>query len=128
MAYYNGGKETLSQKVKTAGKPYALRLEADKNTLKPGCNDLAFVTITVVDRDGNPCPNADNMVRISVKGAGKFRAAANGNAADVHEFHNGMMPAFSGKLQAIIESGNTSGTTTIVATAKGLKKGILALK
>ena len=128
VAYYNGGKETLSQKVKTAGKPYALRLEADKNTLKPGCNDLAFVTITVVDRDGNPCPNADNMVRISVKGAGKFRAAANGNAADVHEFHTVLMPAFSGKLQAIIESGNTSGTTTIEATAKGLKKGILALK
>jgi len=127
VAYDSLGQEMMRSSIMTAGQPYALRLEADKETLSRG-GDLAFVTVTVVDRDGNPCPNASNLVSFRVKGAGKFRAAANGDATDTHEFHKGKMPAFSGKLQAIIESGNTDGDITVEATAKGLKKGCLTLK
>lgn len=128
VAYYDNGRETLRKKMKTAGRPYALKLEANKKVLNKNGDDLIFITVTVVDKEGNPCLTANNMVDFRVKGAARFRAAANGDVTDLHEFHKGVMPAFSGMLQAIIESNGSVGGITVEATSKGLKKGSIKLE
>lgn len=127
VAYDSRGNELMRQKHITAGEPFALQLSADRTLLKSGQDDLAFVTVTVVDRKGNPCPNASNLVSFKVTGAGTFKGAANGDATDVHPFQSGKMAAFSGQLQAIVQAGEKAGTITLEATAKGLKKAILKL-
>ena len=88
--------------------------------------DLAYITVRVVDKDGNLCPADSRMVSFSVKGAGKYRAAANGDATSLDLFHL-QDAAFSGQLTAIVQSGEQAGEIVFEARAKGLKSGKLVL-
>ena len=99
--------------IKTAGNPYSLRLTADRTTIKPGGKDLSFVTVEVVDKDGNLCPRASNLLFFEVSGAGKLKAVCNGNAIDQTSFSSNYMNAFNGKMVAIIESGDAPGEVVL---------------
>lgn len=128
VAYDSLGNELMRQRRVTAGEPYALALKADKDALQRGGEDLAFVTVSVVDRNGNLCPHAGNLVSFRVRGNGVFKAAANGDATDTHVFSSGTMPAFSGQLQAIVAASDKTGTLTLEAVSKGLKSARVTLK
>lgn len=84
--------------------------------------DLSFVTVKVVDKDGNLCPLADNEISFKVKGAGTYRAGANGNPASLESFQTPKMKVFSGMMTAIVQSTEKAGKITLEAAAKGLKK------
>ena len=78
VAYDASGKPAEEKVIRTAGKPHHLELVADRTRLSADGKDLAYITVRVVDKDGNLCPADSRMVNFSVKGAGKYRAAANG--------------------------------------------------
>ena len=80
-----------------------------------------------VDKDGNLCPSDNRLVSFSVKGAGRYRAAANGDATSLDLFHLPKMPAFSGQLTAIVQSTEQSGEIVFEAKAKGLQTGTILL-
>lgn len=120
-AYDDNGRAVASESVRTAGKPYALRLDTDCRALQADGDDLAYITVSVVDKDGNVCPDESRLVRFDVKGAGRYRAAANGDATSLDLFHLPQMHLFSGKCTAIVQSSDKPGTVTLRATAKGLK-------
>ena len=101
---------------------------ADRNRLKADGKDLAYITVRVVDKDGNLCPADSRMVNFSVKGAGRYRAAANGDATSLDLFHLPKMPAFSGQLTAIVQTSVQPGEIIFEAKAKGLKSGRLILQ
>ena len=121
VAYDANGKEVANEEVHTAGKPDRLVLEADRKTIKADGKDLSFITVSVVDKDGNLCPHADDLVKFKVKGAGSYRAGANGNSASLDVFHKPQMHFFNGKLTAIVESSEKAGTINFEASAKGVK-------
>ena len=61
-----------------------------------------YVTVKVVDKDGNLCPTDNRQINFSVKGTGKYRAAANGDPTNLEQFHLPKMHAFNGMLTAIL--------------------------
>lgn len=128
VAYDNSGKKVEEKTVRTAGKPHHLEVVADRTALSADGKDLAYITVRVVDKDGNLCPADDRLVSFTVKGAGSFRAAANGDATCLDLFHLPRMHAFSGQLTAIVQSGAESGNLVFEAKAKGVKAGKLMLK
>lgn len=128
VAYDNSGKKVEEKTVRTAGKPHHLEVVADRMTLSADGKDLAYITVRVVDKDGNLCPDDDRLVSFTVKGAGSFRAAANGDATCLDLFHLPRMHAFSGQLTAIVQSGAESGNLVFEAKAKGVKAGKLTLE
>ena len=128
VAYDNSGKKVEEKTVRTAGKPHHLEVVADRTALSADGKDLAYITVRVVDKDGNLCPADDRLVSFTVKGAGSFRAAANGDATCLDLFHLPRMHAFSGQLTAIVQSGAESGNLVFEAKAKGVKAGKLTLK
>ncbi len=128
VAYDANGKVADTRVVRTAGKPHHLELVADRTRLTADGKDLAYVTVRVVDKDGNLCPADARTVRFRVKGAGRYRAAANGDATSLDLFHLPQMPAFSGQLTAIVQSGEAAGTLTLEATASGVKGAALTLE
>ena len=83
---------------------------------------MHFVRVRVCDKDGSLCPNADHLIRFSTKGEGNFRAVANGDAANLDQFHLPQHHVFSGELTAIVE-----GSCVLTATAKGLKKATVTI-
>lgn len=128
VAYDKEGNAVAERVMRTAGKPYRIVLEADRSTIKADGRDLSFVTVKVVDKDGNLCPNADNLIKYSVKGEGFYRAGANGNPVSLELFHEPQMKTFSGMMTAIVQSNDTAGEITLTATSKGLKSAKIVIK
>ena len=128
VAYNEAGEAVAEREVKTAGKPHHIELKVDRATIEANGKDLAFVTVSVVDKDGNLCPAADNLIEFSVAGEGHYRAGANGNSVSLELFHEPRMKVFSGMMTAIVESNDTPGTITLTARSKGLKSAKIVIK
>ena len=122
VAYDAEGNVAASESVRTAGKPYALHLECDRTSIARDGEDLAYVTVSVVDKDGNTVPTDTREVFASVSGAGEFRAIANGDPCSLELFHHPHMHLFAGKLTVIVRSkANAEGPVLLKVNAKGLK-------
>ncbi|MDD4418772.1 MAG: DUF4982 domain-containing protein, partial [Bacteroides graminisolvens] len=127
VAYDATGKVADEKVVRTAGKPHHMELVVDRKELTADGKDLAYVTVRVVDKDGNLCPHDNRMIRFSVKGNGSYRASANGDPTCLDVFHLPQMHAFGGQLTALVQSAETPGEIVFQATAKGLKTARLVL-
>ena len=100
----------------------------EERPLVAGSEDLAYVTVRIVDKQGRLCPHAQHNVNFTVKGAGHYRAAANGDPVNLQLFHEPQMKAFNGMLTVIVGEHGETGKITLSASAKGLKKGKVELK
>lgn len=128
VAYDAKGNVAASESVRTAGKPYALRLECDRNSIARDGEDLAYVTVSVTDKDGNTVPTDTREVLASVSGAGEFRAIANGDPCSLEMFHYPHMHLFAGKLTVIVRSkANADGPILLKVNAKGLRSAEMEL-
>ena len=121
VAYNDKGEAVAESEVRTAGKPHHIELEADRTTIKADGRDLSFVTVKVVDKDGNLCPDASHSIAYTVSGEGFYRAGANGDPVSLELFHEPKMQVFKGMMTAIVQSDGDSGKITLRATSKGLK-------
>ncbi|HIX26382.1 MAG TPA: DUF4982 domain-containing protein [Candidatus Barnesiella excrementigallinarum] len=128
VAYDEQGNAVAEKEMKTAGKPYRIELIADRSTLAADGRDLSFVTVKVVDKEGNLCPNASNQITFKVNGKGYYRAGANGDPTSLESFQEPRMKVFSGMMTAIVASTEEPGKITLTATAKGLKKATLVIE
>lgn len=128
VAYDKQGQKAAEKVLRTAGKPHHLELVTRHSAIKADGKDLAYVTVRVVDKDGNLCPVDSREVKFSVKGAGTFRATANGDATNLQQFHLPRMKAFSGQLTAIVQAGEAAGEIVLTASAKGVKSGKISIK
>ena len=127
VAYDEQGNPAAEKIVRTAGKPHHIELVTDRTSLQADGKDLAYVTLRIVDKDGNLCPNDGRLVSFKVKGAGKYRASANGDPTCLDLFHKPEMHAFGGMLTVIVQSGEKVGDIELQATAKGVKAGIIRI-
>jgi beta-galactosidase len=128
VAYDQNGAIAETKSIKTAGKPANIVLQSHSNVLQPNGKNLAFVTVTVVDKDGNLCPLADNLINFKVIGAGFLRAVDNGNPASLEPFQVNYRKAFFGKCMAMVQNNNQKGKITIEASAKNLKTQYLTIQ
>lgn len=127
VAYDEQGNPAAEKTIRTAGKPHHIELVTDRTSLQADGKDLAYVTLRIVDKDGNLCPNDGRLVSFKVKGAGKYRASANGDPTCLDLFHKPEMHAFGGMLTVIVQSGEKVGDIELQATAKGVKAGIIRI-
>lgn len=127
IAYDADGKAVAEKKLHTAGKPHHIELQTDYTSLKADGKDLAYVTVRVVDKEGNLCPTDGRLLNFRVKGAGSYRASANGDPTCLDLFHLPQMHAFNGMLTVIVQAGETAGNLELQVSAKGLKTARLVL-
>lgn len=128
VAYDDNGKAVAEKTVRTAGKPHAIRLEADRQVISADGNDISFVTATIIDRHGNECLTATNQLNFRVRGNGKFRAACNGDATSLEMFHLPTMKAFSGKLVVLVQATDQPGDIELEVSGRGLRTQKIKLK
>lgn len=122
------GKTVLEKEIHTAGEPAQIRLTADRNEIKSDGRDLSFVTVEVLDKDGNLCPNADNQIMFDVQGAGFIAGVDNGSPVSMEKFKADHRRAFYGKCLAVVQSDGKSGGIKLTATSEGLKTAVTAIK
>lgn len=121
VAFDSNGKPVAEEKVTTAGKPYKIVLTPDRKEITADGKDLSFVTVSVVDQKGIPCPTATNALNFEVKGAGTFKAVCNGDATSLESFVKPTMKLFSGKLVVVVQSNKKSGMIQLNVKGKELK-------
>jgi beta-galactosidase len=127
VAFDDNGKALAQKEIHTAGKPHHLELSADRKEIAADGKDLGFVTVSVVDKDGISCPTASNQLNFKVSGAGRFKAACNGDATSLEMFHLPTMKAFSGKLVVLVQSCENGGDIELEVTGKGLETAKMAI-
>ncbi len=121
VAYDENGKAVAEKEMHTAGKPHRIVLEADRTTLNADGEDISFVNVRIVDKDGNFCATEEREISFTVKGAGTFKAVANGNPASLESFQAPKMKLFSGQLTALVQAGEKPGTIVLEAKASGVR-------
>ena len=127
VAYDYDGTAKGEKIIRTAGAPARIVLKADRNSISSKGEDLSFVTVSVVDKNGTPCATANNNMKFAVSGAGKFRAACNGDATSLVAFNSTEMPLFSGELVVVVE-GLKHGTAMLSVSADGLPTATLPIE
>ena len=127
VAFDKNGKAVAEEEIHTAGKGYQIVLDADRKTIKADGKDLSYFTVSVVDKNGVPCPTLTNQLQFKVKGKGKYKAACNGDATSLELFHLPTMKLFSGKLVVTVQSLKEAGTMELTVTGKGLKTGTVTI-
>ena len=119
------GIQVAEQVIKTAGSPYQIRLTTDRNTLQANGKNLAFVTVEVVDKDGNLCPNAENQIFFDVEGAATIAGVDNGCQTSMERFKDNKRKAFFGKCLVVLQSAKQKGNIKLTAKGVDLKEATL---
>ena len=99
--------------LSTAGEPARLRLTADKRTLKADGQDLAFVTVEVIDSKGNVCPEAAIPCQVSVSGQGRLMAAASADLKDTEPYTSSQLKTWKGRAMIVVRSSQKAGKTSV---------------
>ena len=121
IAYKNGG--IIGEKtIKTAGKPYKLKLTADNKTIKANGEDLSYVLIEAFDKAGNFCPLADFNIDLKIKGNATIAGVGNGNPQSFAPFQSNKVKLFYGKAMVILSSEFKKGSVKLIAKSKELKE------
>ncbi len=121
---FDDGNEISSETIKTSGKPAAIRLTADRSTIKADRNDLSYVMAEIVDTEGNVVPNADGiLVNFKISGKGEIAGVGSGSPTDMSSFQQPRKKTWQGRCLAIIRPlGNKPGEILLTANSIGLKE------
>lgn len=118
---YKAGIVNGTDIVKTAGKAAGIVAVADRQTVPARENELVYVTVSVVDGNGNLCPLDASRIRFRIEGPGIIKAIGNGDATSMESFTGTEMKAFYGKCLSIVQPDGTAGTIKLITESDGLK-------
>ena len=101
--------EKESAVLVTTGVPVKIRLKPDRSDLKNSKNDLSYVQIELIDKDGDIVPDSDTKLELSISGNGKILAAGNACPTDMDSFRSLTPKTYKGKALAIIQPNGEKG-------------------
>lgn len=123
VGYDAEGNAVAEKVIRTAGKPASVKLTPDRTVLNADGEDLCFVNVSLIDKEGNPVPCDSRLVKVKVSGAGSFKAIANGDPTCLEPFQKPQMHLFSGQLTVIVQSGTEPGDLQVEVSGKGIRTG-----
>ncbi|MBQ9641460.1 MAG: DUF4982 domain-containing protein [Bacteroidaceae bacterium] len=136
VVYDAQGRQAGSKTLKTAGPAAQLRITGDQllyadgqlPTLRADGNDMAFLTVSITDKDGNLCPTANDEIQVEVTGSGSFKGICNGDATSLEVFTAPHMHVFNGQLVIGIQATKQPGIVSVKVSSKNLPAAQVELK
>ncbi|MFI6876791.1 glycoside hydrolase family 2 TIM barrel-domain containing protein [Streptomyces sp. NPDC050400] len=122
-----GGKIVAADVLRTAGRPHAVRLTADRRSTGADGRSLVFVTAEVVDAKGVVVPDAAHLLEFDVTG-GRLAGVDNGQQESAERYQAATRTTFHGLALAIVRAGTKPGTLTVTARSAGLKPGKVSVR
>ena len=105
-----GGKSVA---LSTAGEPARLQLTADRSVITADGQDLAFITVEVVDSKGRVCPDAAIPCEALVKEQGKLLAFASADLKDREPYTSSNVTTWKGRALLVVRSTEKKGRTQV---------------
>ena len=128
VAYDENGQEIGREARHSFTDSVKLIMEADRAVLRGDGEDLCFLTISTVDKDGYPVENAMDYVEVAVEGAGRLVGMDNGDSTDYDAYKGNVRKLFNGRLLAVVASKTEAGEIRVTARAKGLQEASVTLQ
>jgi beta-galactosidase len=120
---YRNGRFWAQDTVETAGPASDLEVSVDRRLIQADGQDLAFVTVRVLDADGRVCPRADSLIHFKIEGPGRIVATDNGDPTDMTPFPAHQRRAFNGLCLAVVRGlPHQPGIIKLVAEAENLAR------
>jgi len=119
---YTAGKEVSRQILKTPGEPENLKVTAEKEILKADGQSLSYISIEVVDKNGNLVPYISEEITATVTGAGTLAAFGSSIPKTAELYTTGVFTSYQGRLQAIVRSGYDVGKIEFSVCSEKLGK------
>ena len=129
------GQIVCTQTIRTAGKPAALRISADKNTIRANGDDVVHIKVEIMDSKGTPVPYANNEIRFLVKGAGRLLGMESGDNRSLNTGHfrhrdpslPAVKEAWGGLILGYVQASRKAGNITVEVSSPGLEGGGLSI-
>ena len=122
------GQEVEAQELATAGEPAQIRLTADRAVITADGQDLSYVTVEILDKEGRVVPNAENRLTFEVNGTGVIAAVGSANLKDTDRYVGNTRKAWKGRAIVVLKSTKKNGTIRLKATADGLRSATVSVK
>ena len=126
VAKNDAGQTVAEDMIATAGKAAKLSAKVDREIINADGYDLAYITVDVLDDNGNFVPTAMNEINFRISGEGKIVGVDNGDAASWERYKDTdgiwKRSAFNGKAVVIVQSTEKSGSFTLTAQSAGLQQ------
>ena len=119
------GKVVLTDKRETTGEPVAIRLTADRTEINADGEDVAVLTVEVLDKEGRALPTAANKISFRVSGEGGLIGVGNGDPNCQESDKEPERSLFNGLAQVIVQSTKNPGTITVEAYCKPYPRPVL---
>jgi beta-galactosidase len=123
----NGGRVVATHELRTAGKPAKIVLAVDRNKIAAVWDDVAYLSVTVVDANGVMVPSANDLMKFRVTGAGVIAAVESGDNSSHEPFQASERRTYQGRCFAILKANAPSGRITLTASAAGLTGGSVTI-
>ncbi len=122
------GQVVTETTLQTTGAPQRIKLTADRTTINADRNDLAYVTVELLDAQGRRVPTARIPVHFTVTGAGELEAQGSGIPNEPASFQAPVCKTFQGRCLAILRPTGKAGVITLRAKAEGLTPATLVVR
>lgn len=122
---YVDGKEVSQSSIRTADKAYKLAASSDRSTCHAGQQDLAYISIEVLDEKGNLASHSDCTIRVEVEGEGTLIGFGTGNPLSDENYTSAITKAYKGRAMAIIRTTKESGSIKLTAKSEGLNAAVV---
>jgi beta-galactosidase len=125
---YENGKKVNTSILKTAAEPVQIKLTADRKIIKADNEDLSYVTVELVDKNGIRNSTAENLVQFEIEGPGTIAGVGNADPVSVESYQLPKRKAWQGRCLVIIKSKRTQRNIVLKATSPGLTSAELLIK
>lgn len=122
-----GGKVVVEEEIHSTGMPVSIRLSVDKNMITTDPGDVAHVKVEVIDENDYIVPDANNLIQLTLEGAGNLIGFDNGNPGDSTSMKSNQRRTFNGLALAVIQSDGKPGNIRVRASSPAIKEASLEI-
>lgn len=105
----NGSDTVAYYDIRTASDPVSLRATADRTTLKADGQDLSYIQLQLMDKDGIPVPHKNLRIKGSIEGEGKLIGLINNDLRRTTPFTSTQDITHFGRAFAIVQTTRKAG-------------------
>ena len=103
------GKESETMQLETVGDPASIKLSADRTTLHADGQDLSFIQVDVLDKQGRLQPNADELISFTLTGPGTIAGLGNALLKSTEPFQGTTCHVYHGRALIVLRGSKTTG-------------------
>lgn len=117
----SGGKQLAVKSITTTGSPKSIRINPDRDEITTNRNDLAYLTIDLLDANGLRVPDADGEIEFMVEGVAEIAAVGNANPMEPKSFQANTCKSFQGRCLVILRPTGKEGKIHFTARGTGFE-------